>query len=318
MAEAEKPAQAAPSGFGPVGGWGAAGGPPTGGFGFGPMPPMMPFRGRGRGWRGRGWRGRGWRGRGRGRGRGAGPQTMHVDVTNNMGDVTPLDDDTRSKLNDICTSLMEICTKAGPTDKQRVNSALAHLRKIGTPSARIVDITQTVPQYKRGVQLDRPGVEKMKEALLIMKALVKDLPDEHEKHRVVAEHVVSNLTKLVKQNCTYSGTEEMEYDGSSDGLARARAAKKLLQDMDSEDLLSEKELRNFNATVNTVQAFISRVTDRNYRPAKVKWLLENSATYENPDWKPTGRRSSRRSPPRERRDRSRERRRRRRRSRSRD
>lgn len=177
------------------------------------------------------------------------------------------------------------------------------------------------PGYYKGVKLDRPGTEKIKESLMHMKAAVKNFPDAHEKHRPVAEHCVSNLTKLAKENCSMGPDDELEdYDGPTDSLSHAKEAKKALQSVPEEELLNEKQLRNYHSTMNTIQAYISRVTDVNYRPAKVKWHKQNVAGYENPDWKDTmHRRRGERSRRDYDRDRSyeRERRRRRRRSRSR-
>lgn len=228
---------------------------------------------------------------------------------------------TEKKLNEICSNLEGLRNKlTSPIDKQRLNSALAHLRKTGLPSASGAGFRLNPNSIKPGPELDRPGAEKIKEAMLIMEAVVKDLPDRHEKHRVVVEHVVANLKKLVKQNCTTSPEDKMDYDESDDGLDRACAAKKLLEDV-PDDLLTEKEQRNFDATMKTIQAFISRVTDRHYRPAKVKWLQQNTSS-SNPDWDHgSSRRERSRSRDRRRsreRDRSRDRTRRRRRSRERD
>lgn len=294
----------ASGGFGPIGG---GNGPKTS-FGFGPIggPMPAPLRGgfgppRGRGFggppRGRGWRGRGrgWRGRGRG----GGWQTRDTNIE-------PISQEEMiKKLNEICTKLISIREEAKEIDKARINSAVRHLRKIGTESTDgvKVEINLTAPPKEEySTEKDQAGSEKLKESLLIMREVVRDLSREHEPHRIVVEHVVSNLQKLVAEKCTFSTEDKMNYDDASDGYSRATAVKKLLEEV-PEHLMNQKETRMFKATVNTVKAFLSKVTPtHSYR------------SYESP---PRRGERSRREGRREDRGRDRRERRRRRRSRSR-
>jgi len=199
------------------------------------------------------------------------------------------------------------------SDRQRISSALTELRKIGVYKEGVaLRPTKQVPT------LDKPGAEHLKEAYLIMEMLHDDyggLSERFQAHKCVVDHVYNGLKKLVQTNCSRDTNEIPRYNGSGDCISRAEAVLRSLEKV-PRDLLTEKEERNRVSCVNQTKAFIQRLLDPNYKPAKAHWRVRNHMPqYDN--WREgqlTGRGYSRE---RERR-RSRSRGRRRSRSRSRD
>jgi len=216
--------------------------------------------------------------------------TIHMDLSTPVME-TGITHQQREKLALIAQVLDDLSREVkDSTDRQRLNSALAHLRKVGTASKK--KIIGTTSRGGAKPMLDQPGSDKIKQAYLIMQAVQEDLSPKHSKHKTLIEHIVGNLRKLCKTHCTLKLNEEPAFQTYSDDLRRAEQAKALLESTPI-SLLTEKDMGNFDTTKKTIQAFILRITDRSYKPAKVRWRESVNKRFEPYSRSPVRRRRAR-------------------------